>query len=144
METVTKETLKVQNKRVRRMKTPVRDMENPIRSQVSENEEVSDRDRLRTAAHLLLGHLEIAIRQHQARTQKSADAREKKMKILFGEKNTCMENLTELTNLMLKIEKPLAQETTTVTNTETLTMTENDMALLNGFVSRIRGGNSAE
>jgi len=135
-----KNTFKTPKTPLKRTKTEVPDTQNALLAQAPEIPPMNDRERLKLVANLLLDHLENIARQHKARSQESEKTREEKWKLLFGEKNSCMDNLVELTDLLLKLEQPtVAPALENPMHNPELAMNAADMALVDNFVSRVRG-----
>lgn len=146
MKDVTKKALKVHENGVKASKKAVkaRIVENPPQ----------DRDRLRDLTHLMLDKLETAIKLRKPKVpqknkteeeiavleKEAAEKLKASLEKLFGDKNSCLDSLCALSNLLLKLEQPAANPSMNAepSNTSELAMNEADMALLQGFLGRVR------
>jgi hypothetical protein len=128
------------------IKTPKSSIKNTKRAKAR----LSDREKLQSIANLLLGRLEISIRRRTPiKIEKKDDptteiksGTEKKDEFLFGKNTSCVETLTGLTNLLLKLEQKETPDATIqagFADSQELTMNDADVALVDGFVQRMRG-----
>jgi len=134
-----KKTLSASKTTLQRTKPKVQSTKNDALTQAPEIPYISDRERIKSVVVLLLDYLETIARQKKPRSQEAEKTRDEKIKLLFGEKNSCMDNLVELTDLLLKLEQPtaVAQPENPIHNPE-LAMNAADMALVDNFVGRVR------
>lgn len=125
-------------------KTTVKRTKNALKVHVSEIAAPTDRERVRTIAHLLLEQIESLVKQRSLRTPAAEEVRIKKHAAIFGDRDSCVDNLVALSELLLKLEKPQSTEILgQLPTSEELKMKDADLALVEHFVDRVRGRENA-
>jgi hypothetical protein len=121
-------------------KIRIKRVKNAAKEQLSEMPEKTDRDRLHDMAILFLERLKMASNARAAYNEDGKimeTAAGKLYEKIFG-KNSYVDTLMSLTNLLLKLEQPLAPDPAIDAGIADIELNPADVALLDDFVGRIR------